>query len=139
MAALLAVGVTLLYSPIDFPIAFFKKKDFIYFWRAIEGEREKHWCVRKKHRSVVYCTCPSWGLACNPGMCPDWELNQRPFTLWDNAQLTEPRQSGPITFECYVLKALQVHSVTFFLYYLQSLPNCLGELNCLDAVHLSTT
>ena len=29
------------------------------------------------------CGClscgPQWGLACNPGMCPDWESNQQPF------------------------------------------------------------
>ena len=31
---------------------------------------------------------------CNPGMCPDQESNWRPFTLQDEAQLTEPHQSG---------------------------------------------
>ena len=30
----------------------------------------------------------------NPGMWPDWELNQWPFALQDNAQPTEPHQSG---------------------------------------------
>ena len=27
------------------------------------------------------CGCLSWDLACNPGMCLDWELNQQPFGL----------------------------------------------------------
>ena len=30
-----------------------------------------------------------WGPACNPGMCPDWELNQR---LQAGTQSTEPHQ-----------------------------------------------
>ena len=35
---------------------------------------------------------------CNPGMCPDWESNQRPFALQDNAQPTEPHQPGLLYF-----------------------------------------
>ena len=37
---------------------------------------------------------PRWGPACSPGMCPDWELNRQPFTLWDNSRPTEPHWSG---------------------------------------------
>ena len=33
-----------------------------------EKEREKHQCV------VVSQVPPTGNLACNPGMCPDWEL-----------------------------------------------------------------
>ena len=44
------------------------------------------------------CGClscaPHWDLACNPGMCPDWESNQRPFGLKASAQSTEPHQPG---------------------------------------------
>ena len=29
---------------------------------------------------------------CNPGTCPDWELNQRPFISQAGAQSTEPQQ-----------------------------------------------
>ena len=36
-------------------------------------------------------------LALNPGMCPDRELNWQPFGLWNNAQSTEPPQSGQKT------------------------------------------
>ena len=35
------------------------------------------------------------GLAHNPGMYPDWELNQRPFGSQASAQSTEPHQPGP--------------------------------------------
>ena len=52
-------------------------KDFIYFifregkWGEREGE---------KHQCVVASRVPSTGdLACNPGMCSDWEMNWRPF------------------------------------------------------------
>ena len=48
-------------------------KDFIYLSleRGREGDREgeKHQCVVASHAP---CTA---GLACNPGMCPDWESN----------------------------------------------------------------
>ena len=38
----------------------------------MEGEREG-----EKHQCVVASHMPRTGdLACNSGMCPDWELNQ---------------------------------------------------------------
>ena len=37
---------------------------------------------------------PTGDLAPNPGVCPDWELNQRPFGLQVSAQSTEPLQPG---------------------------------------------
>ena len=33
---------------------------------------------------------PTGDLAHNPGMCPDWELNQWPFGFQAGAQSTEP-------------------------------------------------
>ena len=60
--------------------------------REGEGEGEKYqW---KKHQLHVSRTPPARDLACNPGMCPDQELNQQPFSLQDDAQPTEPHQSG---------------------------------------------
>ena len=45
---------------------------FMFKERGREGEREgvKHQCV------VASCVPPTGDLACNPGTCPDWELNQ---------------------------------------------------------------
>ena len=44
------------------------------------------------------CGClsraPYWGPAHNPGMCPDWELNQRPFGSQAGAHFIEPHQPG---------------------------------------------
>ena len=50
--------------------------------------------VLEKHRSVASCTPPTGDLACNPGMCPDRELNQRPFGLQASSQSTEAHQPG---------------------------------------------
>ena len=63
---------------------------FIFRERGKEGERngEKHQCVVASH------TSSTGDLACNPGMCPDWGLNQQPFTSQSGAQSTEPHQPG---------------------------------------------
>ena len=37
---------------------------------------------------------PTGDLACNPGMCPDWELNQWPFSSQTGTQSTDPHQPG---------------------------------------------
>ena len=58
----------------------------IYFQR--EGRK------KEKHRSGASCTCPNQGPARNPRMCPDQELNWRPFTLQNNARATELHWSG---------------------------------------------
>ena len=54
-----------------------------------EGEREG-----EKHRVVPSCVPPAGDLACNPGVCPDWESNQPPFGPQAGAQSTEPHQPG---------------------------------------------
>ena len=53
--------------------------------------REKEW-----ETSVCGClSCALPGdLAGNPDMCPDWELNQRPFRSQADTQSTEPHQPG---------------------------------------------
>ena len=48
---------------------------FIFRERGQEGEREG-----EKHQWMVASHVALTGaLACNPGMCPDWESNQQPF------------------------------------------------------------
>ena len=64
---------------------------FIFRERGREGERQG-----ETHQRVVASPTPPTGdLAHNPGMCPDWELNQRPFGSQPHAQSTEPHQPGP--------------------------------------------
>ena len=62
---------------------------FIYFQRKGMGEREED-----KHWSVASHMPPTRDLACNQGMCPDWESNRQPFSLQPVTQPTEPHQSG---------------------------------------------
>ena len=59
---------------------------------------EKHQCVVSSH------VPPTRVLACNPGMCPDWESNQQPFGSQARTQSTEPHQPGlfphVLTYHC---------------------------------------
>ena len=69
-------------------------KDFIYLFleRGREEEREG-----EKHQYVGASRMPRTGdLACNPGMCPDWEMNPQPFGFQVCTQSTELHQPGLI-------------------------------------------
>ena len=74
-----------------------KKKDFIYLllergkWR--EKKREKNISVRD-NELVAYRLPPAGDLACNPGMCPDRDQNQQPFSSQAGNQFTEPHNPG---------------------------------------------
>ena len=70
---------------------FFSLKRFYLFilrQRGREGKRERNINVR------LLLMCSHWDLARNPGMCPDWESNWRPFGLQAGAQSFEPHQPG---------------------------------------------
>ena len=69
-------------------------KDFIYLFLVGGGRREKE-RERNIHQLPLRYT-PHWDRTCNPGTCPDWESNRRPFAFQDNAQSTEPHWSGHI-------------------------------------------
>ena len=58
--------------------------------REAEREGEKHQCV------VASCAPPTEDLACNPGMCPDWESNWQSLGSQACTQSTEPHQPGHI-------------------------------------------
>ena len=63
---------------------------FIFRERGREGERGE-----VKHQCVVASWAPPIGdLACNPGMCPDWESNWQHVGSQARAQSTEPHQPG---------------------------------------------
>ena len=69
----------------------FLKILFIYFQTERKGGRKrgrKHQCV------VTSCASTTGDLACNLGMCPDWESNWRPFGVQASTQSTEPHQPG---------------------------------------------
>ena len=69
---------------------FFKFNFYLFLERGRkEKEREeKYQCV------VAFHTPPIGDLACNPGICPDWELNWQPFGSQAGTQSTEPHQPG---------------------------------------------
>ena len=71
------------------------EKLFKGFYLFIFRERKGR---RKRGRETSVCGCLSHtltgDLARNPGMCPDWESNQRPFGWQAGAQSTEPYQPG---------------------------------------------
>ena len=75
-------------------ISFSFFKDFIYLFldRGEGRERGKHQCVVASHPP------PTGDLAHNPGMCPDWDSNWRPFSSQAGTQSTEPHQPGPLHF-----------------------------------------
>ena len=65
---------------------------FIYlYFREGKGER-------KRGRETLECGClcapPTGDLARNPGTCPDWDSNWRPFGSQAGPQSTEPHQPG---------------------------------------------
>ena len=51
-------------------------------------ERGRETCVVLSHAP------PTGDLAQNPGMCPEWESNQRSFGSQAGTQSTEPHQPG---------------------------------------------
>ena len=57
---------------------------------------------RGKHPFVVASHEPPTGdLTRNPGMCPDWESNGRPFGSQSGAQSTEPPKPGLFFLNLY--------------------------------------
>ena len=59
-----------------------------------EKERQRNINARQKHPLVGPPMQPARDQAHNPGMCPDWESNQWPLALWDDAQTTESHWWG---------------------------------------------
>ena len=71
-------------------IIFFRFYLFTFRQRGRKGEIEG-----EKRQGVVTSCAPATGdLACNPGICPDWELNQQPFGSQASTQSSELHQPG---------------------------------------------
>ena len=58
----------------------------------MEKEEEKHQCAVAYHAPTI------GDLTHNPGMCPDQESNQGPFSLQVGSQSMEPHQPGLVHF-----------------------------------------
>ena len=83
-------------------VLFYFLNDFIYlFLERGEGrkkEKERNIPMQEKQWSVASHMLSTGDLAHNPGMCPDQELNQWPFTLQDDAQPLSHTCQGSIWF-----------------------------------------
>ena len=55
--------------------------------------------MQEKCQLVASHMPPTSDLVRNPDLCPDWKLNQQPFGLREEAQPTEPHQSGLALFK----------------------------------------
>ena len=61
----------------------------------MEKQRERNIDVREKHQcereTLIGCLsmCPYQGHTHNTDMCPEWESDQPPFALQDDAQPTD--------------------------------------------------
>ena len=98
----------------QYSISFLKYFIYLFLERGREGE--KHQCV------VASCTPPPGHLARNPGTCPDWELNWRPFGSQSSAQFTEPKQPGP---QCLIyIIGLLIHTPKHHSLYLIGSSSC---------------
>ena len=63
-----------------------------------EGERGRETSMWGRNIDQFPLTgAPTGDLTCNPGLCPDRESQQWPFTLWGNAPPIEPHGSGRAT------------------------------------------
>ena len=68
---------------------------YLFLERGEGKERGREGSMRKRYMDWLPLTRPPTGdLACNLGMCPDWELNWQPFGLQAGTQSTEPHQPG---------------------------------------------
>ena len=69
-------------------------KIYLFIFRERRRERERE---GEKHQCVIASQAPPTGdLAHNPGMCPDWESNRRPFGSKSGTQSTEPHKPGQV-------------------------------------------
>ena len=86
---------------------------FIFRERGKEGgwEGEKNQCVVASHGPLT------GDLACNLGMCPDWESNQQTFGSWAGVQSTEPHQPGLYFLIQYCCKILNYKMIITLVVY----------------------
>ena len=79
---------------------FFLRFYYLFIYLSSEGrggrKRGRETSMYERNSYQLPCECPQPGtwLAHNPGMCPDQESNQWPFSLQDDAPPTEPWHPG---------------------------------------------
>ena len=95
--------------------SFFFKELIYLFLESREGKQTER--ERNINVWLPLTSSPTGDLAYNPGMCPVWESNQRPFGMQDGTQSTEPHYPGLVlfsvdTFKKYIYKTWNgAHSI----------------------------
>ena len=77
----------------------------IYLFLERGEGRKKEWERNIDVRNINLLPlvhAPTRDQTCNPGTCPDGKSNWWPFTLWNNAQPTEPHCSGLLVGHLYI-------------------------------------
>ena len=111
---MIGVGILFLrnFMSSDKSLKFSKKRFYFNFFRergmAGKREGEKHQCV------VAFKAPPTGDLTCNPGMCPNWELNWQPFGLQAGAQSTGHISQGTSLKCCLNVKDFQITCNLFY-------------------------
>ena len=81
------------HESVPFRQILFLKRFFIYIFlergEEKEKEKERNINVQDKYQSVTSHTPTTRNLVHNPGMCPDWELNQWPYGSCNDTQPTD--------------------------------------------------
>ena len=101
------------FSCVKYAISIFFLKilySFIFWEKGREGERG-----REASMCGYLLRDPYWGLACNPGMCLDWESNRWPFSAQAGAQSTEPHQPGLLCLFWWLVLFIIIKCPSFFL------------------------
>ena len=88
---------------------FFLRLHFFMFRERGKGRREgeKDQCVVASHMP------PTWDLVRNPGLCPDWESNQR---LWFAGWLSV-HWATPARASCFYLLFFMLLFILFFIFF----------------------
>ena len=90
----------------NFNLYRFKKKIYLFIYLFLEGREEE----RETNINVWLPLTPSLtprDLAYNPGVCPDWESNRRPFGSQAGTQFTELHQPG---LKLYLIPYTKINS-----------------------------
>ena len=67
---------------------------YLYLFTERGTGRERNTSMCERYIGWLPHLPPVGDLVCNPGVFPDWELNQRPFGSQAGTQSTEPHRPG---------------------------------------------
>ena len=82
----------------------------------------------EKHRLAASRTLPNWNPACNPGMCPSWDLNQRSLDLQASSQSNELHQPGlDVIFKTLLCTVFLVIKYTYIHTVVQPSPSSISR------------